>query len=51
MEATISIGKTRGFLYWLALLDRIEQAMGKPIARVAVPQDFDTVEEELEIEE
>jgi len=34
-----------------ALLDRIEQAMGKPVARVAVPQDFDTVEEELEIEE
>ena len=34
-----------------ALLDRIEQAMGKPIARAAVPQDFDTVEEEPEIEE
>ena len=34
-----------------ALLGRIEQAMDKPVARVAAPQNFDTVEEELEIEE
>jgi len=34
-----------------ALLDRIEKAMGKPVARVTTSQDFDTPEEELEIEE
>ena len=34
-----------------ALLERIERAMGKPVARVAASQDFDTVEEELEVEE
>ena len=34
-----------------ALLERIEQAMGKPIARVTTTDDFDTVEEDQETDE